>query len=113
MIVVTSLPRLFGFDALTVWPFVFITKQYAQNVPLLEHEKVHLREQAAMLVIPWLLMYRLSKRFRFGAEVRGHAVQVKLGGVTIQWAAHHIATKYSTGHSTGQAFDALTRELAK
>jgi hypothetical protein len=113
MIIVTSLPRLRGFDAITSWPFIFITPEMAGNAPLIEHERVHYREQRAVLTIPWLLMYWLSKRFRFEAEVRGHAMQVKLGGGTIQWAAWHIATKYNTGRSIEQAHDAITAELNK
>jgi hypothetical protein len=113
MKIVTSLPRLRGFDALTSWPFIFITPEMADNVPLIEHEKVHYREQRAVLTIPWLVMYWVSKRFRFEAEVRGHAVQVKLGGGTIQWAAWHIATMYATGRTIQQAMEALTAELRK
>lgn len=112
MKIVTNLPRLRGFDALTVWPFIFITEEHANNVPLVEHEKVHLREQVRLLVFPWLFLYAFSKRFRFDAEVRGHAAQVKLGGVTAQWAAWHIATKYNTGRSIEQALAAINRELS-
>jgi hypothetical protein len=113
VIIVTSLPRLRGFDAITSWPLILITPALANNTPLIEHELVHYREQRVVLTIPWLLMYWLSKRFRFEAEVRGHAVQVKLGGGTIQWAAWHIATKYKTGRSIEQAHEALTTELSK
>ena len=113
MIVITNLPRLRGFDALTTWPFIFITPKLVNNVPLIEHEIVHYREQRAMLTIPWLLMYWLSRQFRFNAEIRGHAVQVKLGGGTIQWAAWHIATKYKTGRSIQEAQAALKTELLR
>lgn len=113
MVIVTSLPQIFGFDAFTIWPFIFITKKYSTNVPLVEHEKVHYKEQRDVFLFPWLLLYRLSAKFRFNAEVRGHAVQVKLGGVTLKWAAWHIATKYNTGRTVEQAEYALTQQLSK
>lgn len=113
MVVLTSFSRLFGFDALTVWPFIFIVKQHKNNHALIEHEKVHYTEQRDSLLFPWLIQYCLSDRFRFNAEVRGHAVQVKLGGGTLQWAAFHIATKYDTGRTVEQAESALKAELQR
>ena len=35
-----------GFDALTLWPFIFVRPLCRNNEPLIEHELVHYREQA-------------------------------------------------------------------
>jgi hypothetical protein len=113
MIVIAPLPKLFGFDAITFWPFVFIDKHYAKNEPLIKHEMVHYREQRKVLTLPWLFWYWVNRQFRFEAEIRGHAVQVQLGGGTIQWAAWHISSKYKTGHSLEQCLEALQKELTQ
>jgi hypothetical protein len=47
-----------GFRGLTVFPFVFI--KYAadsENQVLINHEKIHIRQQMEMLVLPFFLWY--------------------------------------------------------
>jgi hypothetical protein len=90
---------------------IFISPEFAEDKPLIEHELVHYREQRNWLVLPWFLAYWLSKDLRFNAEVRGHAAQVFHGGCTVEWAAAHIVNKYHTGKSFAQARDALLVEL--
>ena len=60
-----------GFDAFTVWPFIFVRPECKDDAALIEHELVHYREQRKTLTVPWLLRYWLSKKFRFHAELRG------------------------------------------
>jgi len=47
-----------GYTALTLFPFVFLkSKHFKMNKVLLNHEKIHLRQQLEMLVIPFYLFY--------------------------------------------------------
>lgn len=107
MIIVTSLPRVIGFDAISIWPFIFITPGFSKDRALLDHELVHYREQRAWLVLPWFLLYLCSKSFRFRAEVRGHAAQISNGGCTLEWAAAYIAKNYHTGKALNEIEQAL------
>lgn len=110
MLIRANLPKLIGFDAITIWPFIFITPAYASNKPLIEHELVHYREQRKWLCLPWWIAYAISKEFRFNAEVRGHAAQIKHYGCTLEWAAQHIADNYKTEKTFEQAQHALIIE---
>lgn len=50
-----------GYRGLTVFPFVF-AKQEAdkENAVFLNHEKIHLRQQLELLVIPFFILYLLE-----------------------------------------------------
>ena len=85
MIIKTLLvPR--KFDALTIYPCIFMRPESALNTPLIAHEMVHYREQKDAWVIPWLLRYAFSKPFRLYAEIRGYKAQIAAGGITVDQA---------------------------
>ena len=96
-----------SFDALTVWPFIFVRPASAADSGLMVHEGVHYAEQRRAWVLPWLLRYGLSKRFRLAAEVRGYRAQIAAGGLALDRAAH-LLTLYGAGVSEAQARALLT-----
>lgn len=52
-----------GFKAICIWPFIFVRSKYEDNGLSgkdIRHETIHLRQQAEMLVIPFLLWYMLE-----------------------------------------------------
>lgn len=108
ILVETSLPKLFGAAALTVWPFVFITPACAQDTALIAHENVHYKEQIKYLVVFWWIAYLLNKTFRQNAEVRAYKVQLGLGGLTVDQAAHYLSTIYWLGITQEQAVKLLS-----
>ena len=58
MIVISRL--IFGreFVALAFWPFIILREGHLKtNKVLLNHEKIHLRQQAELLVLPFYLIY--------------------------------------------------------
>ncbi len=60
MIIVT---RFFfsGYSALTIWPFIFIKdKSLRSNKLLINHEKIHLRQQIDLLWAPFFVWYLLE-----------------------------------------------------
>jgi len=63
MIIKTSLVRIitFGFaNGISLYPFVLITKGVELTERLINHEKIHLRQQLEMLVLPFYLIYFLE-----------------------------------------------------
>ncbi len=75
------------FDAMTVWPLILVRPASRGDSALLLHEMVHYREQRNCGVLPWLLRYAMSARFRLGAEVRGYRAQLAAGGISLERAA--------------------------
>lgn len=75
MVIYSSLFVPSGYAAITIWPFIFMTKKDDQ---LLTHEMVHFKEQAWITPI-WFARYIFSTKFRVAAEVRAHKVQMQHG----------------------------------
>jgi hypothetical protein len=54
-----------GFRGLTFYPFVFIlNKQDKLNKVFINHERIHLRQQLELLVVPFYIWYGLEFLFR-------------------------------------------------
>ena len=54
-----------GFRGLTFYPFVFLAnKKDKQNEVFLNHEKIHIRQQLELLVLPFYVWYGLEYLFR-------------------------------------------------
>ena len=50
-----------GYLGITLFPFIFLkSKKLADNEVLLNHEKIHLRQQLELLIIPFYLIYTLE-----------------------------------------------------
>lgn len=52
-----------GYKAMAIWPFVFVRSKYEDNGlgdKDIRHETIHLRQQAELLVIPFLLWYGIE-----------------------------------------------------
>ncbi len=52
--------RLFGkkFVGMALWPFILLKKaELKKDVVFLNHEKIHLRQQLELLIIPFYLWY--------------------------------------------------------
>nr|WP_248905297.1 hypothetical protein [Flavobacterium sp. K5-23] len=57
------IPR--GFRGLTLFPFVLIRyKVDTKNLVFLNHEKIHLRQQMELLIIPFFIWYVFEYLFR-------------------------------------------------
>ena len=54
-----------GYHGLTIFPFVFIKYRNDQNnLVLLNHEKIHLRQQQELLILPFFIWYFFEYIFR-------------------------------------------------
>ncbi|MBT0535851.1 hypothetical protein PG592_08870 [Riemerella anatipestifer] len=50
-----------GYTAMAVFPFIFLkNKKYQSNRYLLNHEKIHLRQQLELLILPFFVWYGLN-----------------------------------------------------
>ncbi len=53
------------FSAIALWPFIFVTQSNQKNNPiLLNHEKIHLKQQLELLIIPFYIWYLGEFLFR-------------------------------------------------
>ncbi|MDT0555838.1 hypothetical protein [Patiriisocius hiemis] len=56
--------RLFlrkGFNGITLWPFIVVRlKELVNDKVFMNHEKIHLRQQIEMLVLPFYLWYGIE-----------------------------------------------------
>ncbi|WP_379738221.1 hypothetical protein [Flavobacterium ponti] len=51
---------------ITIFPFIVLSfKQDKSNMVLINHEKIHIRQQIEMLVIPFFLWYGIEYVIRF------------------------------------------------
>ena len=58
MIVIASkylIPK--GYDAITLYPFIFVRDKQLASTTLLNHERIHLRQQAELLIIFFYVWY--------------------------------------------------------
>lgn len=53
-----------GFKAITLWPFIFVRKECPFDEIDLNHEKIHLKQQLELLVIPFFLIYIFESIFK-------------------------------------------------
>lgn len=54
-----------GYLGMTIYPFMFLkTEALKGNIVLLNHEKIHLRQQIELLVIPFFIIYITEFLFR-------------------------------------------------
>lgn len=64
-----------GVSALALCPFVLLkNKKFRNNTVLINHERIHLRQQLELLVLPFYIWYLLEYLFRL-----------------IQFREHHLA----------------------
>lgn len=53
-----QIKRLFNIEGITLFPFIFFAdKEHRHNRIMMNHEKIHLRQQVELLVIPFYLIY--------------------------------------------------------
>ena len=54
-----------GYVGITIFPFMFLKyKALKGNAVLINHEKIHLRQQLELLIIPFFIFYTLEFLFR-------------------------------------------------
>lgn len=55
-----------GFNGISLWPFVILKhKALAKNPVFINHERIHLKQQIEMLILPFYLWYFLEYIVRF------------------------------------------------
>ncbi|OEK09025.1 hypothetical protein A8C32_14125 [Flavivirga aquatica] len=54
------------YNGITIFPFILLKSEYfKKNCILINHERIHLRQQLEMLVLPFYLIYGLEFLIRF------------------------------------------------
>lgn len=50
-----------GYGAITLYPFIFVRSEWrANNAVVINHERIHLRQQAELLVVGFFLWYGID-----------------------------------------------------
>lgn len=66
MIIVSKYLVPNGYIALTLYPFIFLkSKKYVFNTTLIHHERIHIRQQLELLIIPFYMVYGIEFLVRF------------------------------------------------
>jgi len=60
MIIYVTFPKWFSYIGITLWPFIFIDKRFKGSAILVNHEKIHLRQQIECLILLFYLIYVIS-----------------------------------------------------
>ncbi|TDN87120.1 hypothetical protein DET49_11476 [Salegentibacter sp. 24] len=54
-----------GFNGVSLWPFVILkNKELKDDITFINHEKIHLRQQLEMLIIPFYIWYLMEYLLR-------------------------------------------------
>lgn len=54
-----------GYTGITLFPFIFLkSKSLKSNTVLINHEKIHLKQQIELLILPFYLWYSIEFLFR-------------------------------------------------
>jgi len=55
-----------GFSGVTLFPFIFLKEtKLVYNKSVIQHEKIHLRQQIELLILPFYLWYLLEFLYRY------------------------------------------------
>lgn len=69
MVVVFKYLTRFHIQGITLYPFVFIANStLSNNVVLINHERIHLRQQLELLIVPFYIWYAIEfiiKRIKY------------------------------------------------
>ncbi|MNF53963.1 hypothetical protein D3C84_353720 [compost metagenome] len=122
-----SLPA--GWGGETRGPFIKILSKYKNDIGLLEHEKIHVRQWYAMLALEllvcilvalfvwptfWIvcggapmlhpLLYKLIRPYRQWCEVQAYREQIRVGGYSSSdFAVAALVEKYNLDLETNEA----------
>lgn len=112
MKIVFNPPASWPFNAITIWPFVFVRYERRDDAALYAHELVHLRRQLQFLLLPWWVGYLCNENFRVREEVLGYAEQIRQNGITVDRAAWAIKSLYRVRkHSLDDVSNLIKKEL--
>lgn len=64
MLVRNKLIPFKGFKAISIWPFIFVRKDCSFNSTDLNHERIHLKQQLELLLIPFYIIYFIEWIFK-------------------------------------------------
>lgn len=68
-----------GAAGLTVWPFIFVhddvCKDDVRYERFIVHENVHYKRQRNWILLPWLILYGISRKFRLNEEILAYKTE--------------------------------------
>jgi hypothetical protein len=53
--------KLISYNGMALWPFIILREERFRHIPvLINHERIHLRQQKELLVLPFYVLYLLN-----------------------------------------------------
>jgi len=65
MILFTRYKIFKKYRGITLWPFIVLNNGCKKDITLLNHERIHLRQQIELLVIPFYIWYGIEFLIRY------------------------------------------------
>ena len=93
--------RLFA-DGFSPLVFVLIKEKSRSDEALHQHELEHIKQAYRLALLPYAILYLLSKRYRLWAEVKAYRVQIK-AGLRLDSAAWYLSKNYRLGITQDEA----------
>ncbi len=62
-----------GFTGITLYPFIILRDERLKQDTIINHERIHLRQQAEMLILPFYIWYGLEYLLRLVQYRNRHA----------------------------------------
>lgn len=97
------------FAAVTYGPIILIRPAYKNDIGLLEHEKIHVKQFWRTFGLTGLF-YLFSKKYRLDCEIEAYKEQLKYSPGREELYATFISTKYNIPISVSEAQKLLTQE---
>lgn len=97
-----------GFGDITLAPFAFMRPKHKGNKGLHKHVETHIKQQYKWLIVPYFIVYKLSKRMRLKWEVEAYREEIRWGQLSKRQAAIWLSTKYDLDISYHKALELLT-----
>lgn len=91
-----------GYAAITLGPVIFMRRRFRDDVALLAHEQVHVRQWQQHRLLFWP-RYLLSRRWRLAYEVEAYRVQVQMAPAALEHCVQALTRGYWLGISEQDA----------
>lgn len=62
--IIRLIPNKSNIKGIAIFPFIFVRKNFTKDDVLINHEKIHLRQQLELLIIPFYIIYLVEWIFK-------------------------------------------------
>jgi hypothetical protein len=99
MVLYIKFPRVFKYIGITIFPFIFINKDFKYSgmlTWLIPHEKIHIRQQLECLIIPFYIIYLTNFLYNLIRYREWRSAYLNLKFEREAYTNHNNSTYYKT-----------------